>query len=401
MLKSKDGIITNALLIEHNDLTRLAQDSRVDVAIRIPGEGVPLTAGTKLCMKLYVNKPLDEKGKAMKRTSVLDFTCRLFGEGVIIETIGLRKQYMEFMMNHAKNRANRQRAEREYAKFKEETARFSDDCVLWCAAVDKRGVLYVSSAGALQSDDLDYTGVEFSSGDTLAGMLNTYAGNSQDIKASIDSLNITALPNLDLSSRVSAADVKEAISLTGCLLTIRGFHAQGRSAEDVMAEWNMVAQPMLEFLPDEVFSSWDMPWSISTFRGMQMSDTDKARANVVAPYLGAAAGLFATSTSGGINVDKTRMITLFKRGQWNLVNNTYSVRLNGATIVFDSAVNGVIANGLAMSAGTLDTLALEVLKAANTYGRCMGDESSWARLLWCEWIGIYGLLGGLSINASS
>lgn len=400
MLQSLDGIITNALIDEVDDLSRLAQDIRVDVPIRLPSKGVPLTPGTKLCRALYLNKLVDVKGKAMKRTTILDFTARLANEGVVVETVKLRSKYLEFLMQNAVNRANRVRAEREYLRFKQAVAGMDEQSILWAAAVDKAGNMFVSSAGVLNTTDLDLSSVSFSNGISLADVLNEYAGSNTSLKSSVAALNMVKLPELNLAVALNESEVKQAIGLTGCLLTIRGFHAHGRSAEDVMAEWNMVAQPLLEALPDTVFASWDMPWAISTFPGLDISDLDRVRANVVAPYLSAAAGLFVSSASDA-TIDQTRMITLFKRGQWNFSNNTYTCRYNNRTAVFEPTVNTVIANALAMTGDSLDRVAAQILEAAQVYGKSMGDGSSWARLLWCEWMGINGLLGGLSINASS
>lgn len=400
MLINKDGVITNALEKGSSNFESLAQDIRPDIPIRLPSKGVPLTAGSKVCELIYGNKQVATKGKAMKRTTILDFNVDLYREGIVIETIKSRGEYLTFLVESAKNRPNRQRAERELARFKQATAGIDVNSIIWLAAVDNQGVMYTSSAGVLNKADLTLDSILFDNGKNLNDYLTDYKGKFPGASSSVASLNVVRLPELNLDVKLSEVEVKQAISLTGCLLTIRGFHAKGRSSEDVMAEWNMVAQPLLEALPDTVFDSWDMPWAISTFSGLTLNEADRARANVVAPYLCAAAGLFVTSSSNQVG-DQLRMITLFKRGSWNFTNNTYTVRYNDSVLVFEPSMNAVISAALAMEEGALDQVALQVLEAAETYGQAMGDGSQWARLLWCEWMGIHGLIGGLSINASS
>lgn len=399
MLVNKDGFITNALIVNVDDhLEKLAQDSRVDVAVRVPAFGVPLTPNGKLCDVIYKAKPTEGNGTAMKRTSVLKYKCNLFKEGVVVETLAHRRKYLEFLVKNAKNKANRTRAERELSKFNNASSGLRDTFVLWLAAVDSAGELYVSSAGVLKREDVSPSKITFSDGANLFGKLSNHVSKLSD--SEIANLNIQRVSPLRTGVKVSEAEVKEAISLTGCLLTIRGLHSAGRSAEDVISEWNLVAQPLLEALPGQVFTSWEIPWAISTFPSLKLSAADQARANFVAPYLTVSLGILA-STASDVSVGDIRLVTALEQGKWSKTNNVYSVTFGKRSVQIDGVYTSVVDNALAMERSSVDAVARQVLEAAEVYGMALGDGSLWSSTLWLEWAGIQGLLGGLAMNASA
>lgn len=395
MLISKHKLIINGCDVPQ-DFSRYAQDSRVDVAVVVPKQGVPLTAQSKLLTPVFLNSPVEGSGTAMKRTTALNFKCNLFNEGVVVERLGDRRRMLEFLVAKAKNKSNRVRAERELARFNSLSAGQSDKTILWIAAVDSRGDLYVSSSGVLQSADVVASEVAFSNGKHLG---NIWAGNVEVEQPNLAQLNLRRVQPMAVNQAITEQEVREALSLTGCLLTIRGFHAAGRSADDVIAEWNLVAQPLLEALPNQVFTSWELPWAISTFRSLRLSSADQARANFVAPYLTCALGIIASSSSSA-ELDNVRLITALEVGQWNKANDQYTVRINDKVLVVDSMYTSMIDNALAMSKDAVRAVATEVLQAAEIYGRAIGDGTLWTTVLWLEWLGVQGLMGGLALNAS-
>lgn len=401
-LQSKDGLILNGFILDRDEGIDFARYVHKRNSVTQVEKGVPFNTESRVFTLLEAGVEKSIQGIASADGSALNFNAVLFSKGVVVEKVKHRQQLLEFLVSNAKNAQNRKRAEQILAEFKVSTGQLGGEYPLFIGAVTDDGHLVTTSTGVLLADEVD-AGSTFVNGKSLLSILDNYVQHS-GLKFTVDNVlgnaRLSKAKIINVSVARSEQEVKEAIALIGCLLTIRGFHQEARDAREVAAEWNLVAQPLLQFLPGARFTSYDMPWAFSSFKSLNLPESKRLHANNVAPYLTAAASLFVTSISDN-RFASTRLISLLNGGQWTKSNGRYSCLINGIKFDFTSSMNHVIDSGLALSLAERNAVANEILQAAAIYGQAAGDGTLWASSLYNEWLGITGIMGGLTINIGS
>lgn len=397
-LITRHGMMTNATVVDHDnpDYLRLMQKRDAGAAINVPVLGFPLTSAGHVVKAIVKGPTRSVRGTALRRTIATDFQCNLMESGCIIETVGLRRSFLKFLHDNAANKGQKERADREYKQFMNLTRSMPDEAILWVACITDAGKFLVSSAGVLKQADVDIKTVQVG-GKSLYEQLASVVGNNKVAKDALGYLNMRELPNVRYGVAPTEAEIKQAVSLLGVLLTIRGFHSGGRTGADVIAEWNLIAQPLLEANTNTVFTSWELPWSITAFSSLNIDDADRLRGMYVAPYLSTAMSIIASDASS-IQAADVRLITALEVGKWNFTNNTYTVRMDVGTVTIDPKYNSVVKHALAMKKASVDAVASEILQAASVYGQVSGSGDLWTQALYAEWLGIKGLAGSASIN---
>lgn len=399
------SMFVHALTISAGEsFAKLAQTSEPTVGINIPALGLPLTPDAKIVDVIHKTATKVVKGQGVKRTVVHEFSCTVLdGACAIVETVGNRRAYLEFLVNESSNKYDKTRARSSLSTFNARVSGLPDHTPIWCAAKDNNGKVIVSSSGIFMDKELDKKHILIG-GTNLHELLRNYVkskgAESVVIDNALTSLVMQEVVDISGTARLSDDEIKKALALTGLILTTRGLTRDGFTRDGVIAEWNSVAQPLVDKLSAKALGSWELPWALSSFKGLGLTDIDRLRANVVGPYLTCALGLLATSASS-IQGEDVRFITAVQRGQWNFTNNTYTVRVGSATVAIDPTYNDMVAAALAMDRSKLGDVAQVILNAASIYGQALGDGSSWASALYAEWLGITGIIGGLAVNASN
>lgn len=404
MLRSKDGLLlagTNVLNV--TDWSRLTQDSRVDVAIRVPESGMPLTKESVIVRPVYVNKPVTLKGTAVKQSTTLPFESKYFDEGLVVETLGDYKRYLEYLIANGRQRVKKD-AQAKLDSLKMRTSNMPDGTIMRLFAVDKDGKCYASSTGVFASSPIPLGSVMFSNGKNLAELITTYAdANGGDkVKQLATNLGIREVPSMASDIQVNDTTLRETLGLMGVILTVRGLSRTYGHADEVMAEFKLVAEPVLDRLGEAGLQAWEMPWALSSFKRLNLPDDKRLIANYVGGYLTAHIQLLAVNGTGDVlSYANVPLGTALGVGKWAFNNNTYSVRLGeDAVFTIDPKFNDVLAKAQTLSQTEISQIIKVILDAAAVYGRCLGDNDLWTTAIWLEWLGIRGFMGGLAINAS-
>lgn len=400
MLVSKSGIIVGATIIADQPFDRLVQNSRHDVAIVVPRHGIPLTKESVIGKALYVSKEFEMQGTALKGSFTQSFKCNMCREGVIVETLGDKIKYLEYIEANSTGRAKKEAAVA-LANVRKGTSGLHSDVILRLFAVDAAGSLWASSHGIFNDVAVDLSHVSFSDGRTLANILEGYS-NVDSVKMSMKNLAIRKVPSFSTNIQVNAHSVRECLGLMGVLLTTRGLGRTFKSPDDVMAEFKLVAEPLLDKLGKEGVAAWEMPWALSSFSRLNLPSDKRMIANQVAGYLTASVGLLSANATGTDVVfrSQTPLGTAISMGKWTFNNNTHSVRIGSSVFTIDGSYNHVVNEALKLNREEVSAIIAVVLDAAQVYGKCMGDNSNWTAVMWADWLGISGLIGGLAINAS-
>lgn len=400
MLVSKNGIIVGATIIGDQTFDRLVQNSRHDVAIVVPRNGIPLTKESVIGKALFTSKEFKMRGTALKGSYTQNFECNMCREGVVIETLGDKIKYLEYIEANSTGRAKREAAVA-LANVKKGTSGLHSDVILRLFAVDNKGDLWASSHGVFNDVAVDMSSIVFSNGSTLASILESYS-KVDSVKMSMKNLAIRKVPSFSTNIQVNSHTVRECLGLMGVLLTTRGLGRTFKSPDDVMAEFKLVAEPLLDKLGNEGVAAWEMPWALSSFSRLNLPSDKRMIANQVAGYLTASIGLLAANATGSDVVfrSQTPLGTALSIGKWAFNNNTHSVRIGGSTFTVDGGYNHIINEALKLNREDISAIISVVLDAAQVYGKCMGDNSNWTATMWADWLGISGLIGGLAINAS-
>lgn len=402
---NNSSMFVHALTISAGEsFSKLAQPTEPTVGIKVPVLGTPLTPDSKIVDVIHKTATKVVKGQGVKRTIVHEFSATVLdGACAIVETVGNRRAYLDFLVNESSSKYDKTRARANLATFNSRVAGLPDHTPIWCACKDNNGKVYVSSSGIfmdreIAKEHLLIGGTNLQ--DLLTQFVNSKGGVTQVQRNALISLVMQEVQDIAGTARLSDEAIKKSMSLTGMILTTRGLVKDGFTRDGIIAEWNSVVQPLVDKLSTKALGSWELPWALSSFKGIQLTDVDRLRANVVGPYLTCALGILATSASS-IAGEDVRFITAVQQGQWNFTNNTYTVRVGSSTIAIDPTYNDMVAAALAMDKSKLGDVAKLILDAASVYGQALGDGSSWASALYAEWLGITGVIGGLAINASN
>lgn len=399
------SMFVHALTISQGEsFAKLAQTSEPTVGIKVPALGLPLTPDSKIVDVLHKTATKTVKGQGVKRTVVHEFSCMVLdGACAVVETVGNRRAYLEFLVNESSGKYDKTRARSSLSTFNARVSGLPDYTPIWCAAKDNNGKVVVSSSGIFMNKELNKKTILIGSTnlqDLLRNYVKSKGAESAVIDNALTSLVMQEVEDIAGTARLNDEEIKKALALTGLILTTRGLTKDGFTRDGVIAEWNSVAQPLVDKLSAKALGSWELPWALSSFKGLGLTDVDRLRANVVGPYLTCALGLLATSASS-LEGEDVRFISAVQRGQWNFTNSTYTVRIGSATVAIDPVYNDMVAAALAMDRSKLGDVAMAILNAASVYGQALGDGSSWASALYAEWLGITGVIGGLAINASN
>lgn len=400
MLVSKNGIIVGATIVGDQPFDRLVQNSRHDVAITVPKYGVPLTKESVIGRALLIANEFKMQGTALKGSYTQAFECAMCREGVVVETLGDKIRYLEYIESNSTGRAKRE-ASVALANVKKGTNGLHSDVILRLFAVDKNGDLWASSHGVFNDNAVDLSSITFNNGKSLASIMTEYS-SIDSVKMSMKNLAIRKVPSLSTNIQVNTTTVRECLGLMGVLLTTRGLGRSFKSADDVMAEFKLVAEPLLDKLGNEGVAAWEMPWALSSFTRLNLPSDKRMVANQVAGYLTASIGLLSANATGSDVVfrSQTPLGTALSMGKWSYNNNTHSVRIGSSVFTVDGTYNHIVNEALKLTREDVSAIISVVLDAAQVYGKCMGDASNWTATLWADWLGISGLMGGLAINAS-
>lgn len=400
MLVSKSGIIVGATIIGDQSFDRLVQNSRHDIPIVVPKYGIPLTKESVIGRALLVSNEFKMNGTALKGSYTQSFSCTMCKEGVVVETLGDKIRYLEYIEANSTGRAKRE-ASVALANVKKGTNGLHSDVILRLFAVDGNGDLWASSHGVFNETAVDISSITFNNGNTLANILEAYS-SIDSVKMSMKNLAIRKVPSFSTNIQVNSKTVRECLGLMGVLLTTRGLGRSFKSPDDVMAEFKLVAEPLLDKLGSEGIAAWEVPWALSSFSRLNLSSDKRMIANQVAGYLTASVGLLSANATGSDIVfrSQTPLGTALSMGKWTFTNNTHSVRIGASVFTIDGSYNHIISEALKLSREDVSAIVSVVLDAAQVYGKCMGDSSNWTATMWADWLGISGLIGGLAINAS-
>lgn len=404
MLRSKNGLLlagTNVLNVI--DWSRLTQDTRVDVPIRVPESGMPLTKESVIVRPLYVNKPVMLKGTAVKQSTTLSFNSNYFDEGLVVETLGDYKKYLEYLVANGRQRVKKD-AQARLDSLKARTSGMPDGTILRLFAVDKDGKCYASSTGVFASSPIALSSVVFSNGKHLDELITSYADKNggDKVKHLAANLGIREVPTMASDIQVNDTTLRETLGLMGIILTVRGLSQTFGHADEVMAEFKLVAEPVLDRLGEAGLQAWEMPWALSSFKRLNLPDDKRLVANYVGGYLTAHIQLLSVNGTGDtLSYANVPLGTALGVGKWAFNNNTYSVRLgDDAVFTIDPKFNDIIAKAQTLTQTEISQIIKVILDAAAVYGRCLGDNDLWTTAIWLEWLGIRGFMGGLAINAS-
>lgn len=405
MLRNRNGLLVNSCILTYPlDFSKLMQSERTDEAIRVPAKGAPLTKDAVLGLSLYANKPVTIDGTAVKKGLTQSFRSQFYDEGVVIERFGDRIAYLEYVAANSSGRIKKDAAA-QVERLKRSLGNIPMNAISRVYAVDQDGRIYASSSGIFQQGAVALADIHFSSGKSLDAYLSDYASKESGgdkIKSLYANLAIRQVPEFSTDVGITETSVRETLGLVGLILTTRGLARSYGSTEDVISEFRLVCEPLLDKLGERSLTAWDMPWALSSFSRLKLSETKRMVANFVGGYLTASVNLLSVNATGDtiMSTGQIPLGTALSQGKWSFSNNTHSVRLNNDVFTIDPQYNDVIAKALTLTADEVSAIIGIILDAAQVYGLCMGDKNNWTSAMWAEWLGVTGLIGALAINAA-
>lgn len=402
MCLHKDGIFINGLEVTHEDVDwRLLAHDGAKGMVNVPLSGIPLNADSKLLRRVFSRgTPVAKASQAVHNSNALSYTSQFFEHGLFYERKKDRLSYLRFLKENARNRRNKDRADSVLKAFEAETRTLHDEFPLFVGLIADDGKMYVSGSGAFIESTPNFT----VNGKPGLGELVSYLkskGVPEAQLALVDShLQMQEVPRLQSNVKLTEQAIRNTIGLTGLLLTIRGFYRFGRSAENVVAEWHLVAEPLLHALPNATFKSEELPWAFNMLADLVGVGAEQSyHLNKVAPYLTCSLGhLAGSSSSSGAN--SIALIAALDSGKWQRNNDRYAVTIKGLTVQIATEYTALISSALLIEKDVLHRAANAILNASRVYGLAAMGSTAMGSALYAEWIGITGVTGSTTVNIS-